>query len=87
VVLPGFIDCVDYAAAVFPLTGSLGCAHGLPRRNLGGAEMKTGGGGDSFSPVENRETRKLKIENFSEISTCDFKVMCEFRKITEKVST
>ena len=36
---------------------------------------------------ENREARKLKTENFSEISTCDFKVMCEFRKMTEKVST
>lgn len=37
--------------------------------------------------IENRETRKLKTENFSEISICDFKAMCEFRKMTEKVST
>ena len=34
----------DYAAAVFPWPGSLGVASGLPRRNLGVAEMKTGGG-------------------------------------------
>lgn len=37
--------------------------------------------------VENRETRKLKTENFSEISTYDFTRLCEFRKMTEKVST
>ena len=43
---PGSICFADYAAAVFPsgvARRSICCATGLPRRNLGGAEMKTGG--------------------------------------------
>ena len=43
---PGSICFADYAAAVFPsgfARQSICCATGLPRRNLGSAEMKTGG--------------------------------------------
>ena len=45
-VLPDFICFADYAAAVFPVgfaRQSICYATGLPRRNLGEAEMKTGG--------------------------------------------
>ena len=52
VVSPGFIS---FRRGSLPLRVRLAApplfADGLPRRNLGGAEMKTGGGGDSFSPV------------------------------------
>jgi len=37
-------------------SGSLGCATGLPRRNLGKTEMKTGGGGGSRTRVPTQLT-------------------------------
>ena len=57
---PGSICFADYAAAVFPsgfARQPICCATGLPRRNLGSAEMKTGGGyfysSEYFSQVQN----------------------------------